>query len=158
MYQVLEDCKWFHVWKIVFSCYIDSLQQITFRKKYFASFAFLKLKVCGVHYLALHSLTMAIWPPINCSDIFLSEQIKLNQSRIACALLSNFSTNSIYDVKRHSKIAQWKNILKEIDKAMKWLQWLTWFFHLVVARFFYYRHTLFFARIQFMRVLRLKIW
>ena len=106
LYQILEDCKWFHVWKIVFSCYIDSLQQINFRKKCFVSFDFLKLKVCSVHYLTLHSLTMAIGPPINCSYIFLSEQIKLNQSRVAFALLSNFSANSNYNVKWHLKIAQ----------------------------------------------------
>ena len=118
-----------------------------FQKKCFTSFAFLKWKICSVHYLTLHSLTAAIWPPVNCSYIFLSEQIKLNQSCIACALLSNFSANSNYNVKRHSKIAQWKNISKEIDKAMEWFQWLTWLFHLVVALFFYYCHTLFFIRI-----------
>ena len=136
LYQVLEDCKWFHVWKIVFSCYNDSLQQINFWKKCFASFAFLKLKVCSVHYLTLNSLAMAMWPPVNCSYIFLSKQIKLNQSCIARAMLSDFSANSKYNVKRHSKIAHWKNIWKEIDKAMEWFQWLTWLFHLVVALFF----------------------
>ena len=121
-------------------CSIDFLQQINFRNKCFANFAFLILKVYSVHYLTLlHSLTMAIWPPVNCSYIFLSEQIKLNQS---CALLSNFSTNSNYNVKRHPKIVQWKKISKEIDKAMEWFQWLTWLFHLVVALFFYYCITL----------------
>ena len=73
---------------------------------------------------------------VNCSYIFLSKQIKLNQSCIARAMLSNFSANSKYNVKQHSKIAQWKNISKEIDKAMEWFQWLTWLFHLVVALFF----------------------
>ena len=131
----------------MFSCYIDSLQQTNFRKKCIASFAFLKLKVCSKHYLTLHSLTTAILPPVNRSYIFLSEQIKLNQSCIACALLSNFSTNSNYNVKQHSKIARSKNISKEFDKAMEWFQWLTRLFHLVVAPFFYYCHTLFFIRI-----------
>ena len=144
LYQVLKECKWFHVWNIVFSCYIDSLQQINFRKK---CFDFLNLKVCSVHYLTLNSLKMAVWPPVNCSYIFLSEQIKLNQS---CALLSNFSTNSNCNVKPHPKIERKlkrKKISKEIDKAMEWFQWLTWLFHLVVALFFYYCHTLFFIRI-----------
>ena len=134
LYQILEDWKWFPVWKIVFACYIDSLQQINFRKKCFSSF--LRLKVCSVHYLTLHSLTIAIWPPVNCSYIFLSEQIKLNESCIVCALLSNFCPNSNYNVKRYSKIVCWKNLSKELDKAMKWFQWLTWLVCLVVALFF----------------------
>ena len=138
LHQALKGCKWFHVW---------ILKQTDFWKKCFARFAFLKLKVCSVHYLTLYSLTMTILSPINCPYIFLSEQIILNQSCIACALLTNSSANSNYNVKQHSKIAQRKNISKEIDKAMEWFQWLTWLFHLVVALFFYYCHTLFFIRI-----------
>ena len=34
------------------------------------------------------------------------------------------------------KIAQLKNIWKEINKAMEWIQWLTLLFYLVVALFF----------------------
>ena len=134
LYQVLEDCKWFHVLEDCSFLLSDSLRQINFRKKCFASFAFLRLEVYSVHYLTLPSLTMAIWPPVNFSSIFLSEQIKL---------LCQFN----YNVKQHSKNVLWKNISKEIDKAMEWFQWLTWSFHLVVALFFYYCHTLFFIRI-----------
>ena len=147
LYQVLKECKWFHVWNFVFSCYVGSLEQINFRKKCFPSFDFLNLKVCSVHYLTLHSLKMAVWPPVNCSYIFLSEQIKLNQQCIACVLLSNFSANSNYSVKWYSKITQWKTISKKIYKVMEKFQWLAWLFHLNVALFFYYCHTLFFIRI-----------
>ena len=120
--------------------------RLIFEKNVLLVLLFLKLKVCSVHCLTLHSLKMTIWPPVNCSFIFLSEQMKLNQSCIACALLSN-STNSNYNVKRYSEISHWKNISKEIDKAMEWFKWLTWLFHLVVALFFFYCHTLFFIRI-----------
>ena len=130
-YQVLENCKWF----VALIFYNGLIFEINV----------LLILLYSVRYLTLlHSLTMAIWPPVNCSYIFLSEQIKLNQS---CALLSNFSNNSNCNVKRHPKIVQWKKISKEIDKAMEWLQWLTWLFHLVVALFFYYCHTLFFIKI-----------
>ena len=60
LYQVLEDCKWFHLLEDCFFLLSDSLRQINFRKKCFASFAFLKLEVYSVHYLTLPSLAMAI--------------------------------------------------------------------------------------------------
>ena len=133
-YQVLENCKWFVA--------------LIFYNRLIFEINVLLILLYSVRYLTLlHSLTMAIWPPVNCSYIFLSEQIKLNQS---CALLSNFSTNSNCNVKPHPKIERKlkrKKISKEIDKAMEWFQWLTWLFHLVVALFFYYCHTLFFIKI-----------
>ena len=50
----------------------------------------LRLKVCSIHYLILHSLAIAILPPVDCSYIFLSEknlctaQRLLHQFKLQC--------------------------------------------------------------------------